>query len=169
MEERPALTRAARPTDEADWGDLSRLDVGRGASWLSGIEKDVILEINKTRSDPHKWGRLYAGDNAAAEATLRASQPMQLVAVRRGLCPVPTGATGATSERGDTYGRATGSWRRMTVSGPYDTARKIVLAFLKHPDGPLLDRMVHIGVSVQPDWKHGTEATLLSALGYDGK
>jgi uncharacterized protein YkwD len=35
------------------------LDTARGASYLSAVEKDVILEMNKVRSNPKKYAELY--------------------------------------------------------------------------------------------------------------
>jgi uncharacterized protein YkwD len=44
-------------TSEA-W-DLSILDTARRAAYLSEAEKDVILEINKARSDPARYAEMY--------------------------------------------------------------------------------------------------------------
>jgi hypothetical protein len=39
--------------------DIQALDVARNVSYLSAIEKDVILEMNKVRTDPAKYAELY--------------------------------------------------------------------------------------------------------------
>jgi hypothetical protein len=44
--------------DEGDW-DIRALDTARGAGYMSAVEKDVVLEINKARSDPKKYAQLY--------------------------------------------------------------------------------------------------------------
>jgi uncharacterized protein YkwD len=44
--------------DGANW-DIAALDTALDADYLSGIEKDVILEMNKARSDPKKYAELY--------------------------------------------------------------------------------------------------------------
>jgi hypothetical protein len=44
--------------DAANW-DIAKLDTARDAAYLSAIEKDVILEMNKVRSDPKKYAELY--------------------------------------------------------------------------------------------------------------
>jgi uncharacterized protein YkwD len=44
--------------DDAHW-DIAALDTARGADYLSGVEKDVILEMNKVRTNPSKYAELY--------------------------------------------------------------------------------------------------------------
>ena len=44
--------------DAANW-DIAALDTAADANDLTGIEKDVILEMNKVRTDPGKYARLY--------------------------------------------------------------------------------------------------------------
>lgn len=48
----------AAKLDKDGW-DLSILDTARNVSYLSDIEKDVILETNKVRSNPKKYADLY--------------------------------------------------------------------------------------------------------------
>ena len=44
--------------DTANW-DIDSLDTARKVDYLSEIEKDVILEMNKARSNPQKYAELY--------------------------------------------------------------------------------------------------------------
>ena len=44
--------------ETADW-DIKKLDVARNVSYLTEAEKDVILELNKVRSNPKKYAELY--------------------------------------------------------------------------------------------------------------
>jgi uncharacterized protein YkwD len=44
--------------DAANW-DIAALDTAANADYLSGIEKDVILEMNKVRTNPGKYAELY--------------------------------------------------------------------------------------------------------------
>jgi len=44
--------------DEANW-DIITLDTARNIEYLSNIEKDVILEMNKVRTNPKKYAELY--------------------------------------------------------------------------------------------------------------
>lgn len=45
-------------TQSTDW-DIKTLDTGRKATYLSDIEKDVILELNKVRTNPQKYAKEY--------------------------------------------------------------------------------------------------------------
>jgi hypothetical protein len=47
-------------SDENDgvW-DIEALDVARNVSYLSTVEKDVVLEMNKVRTNPAKYAELY--------------------------------------------------------------------------------------------------------------
>ena len=44
--------------DAANW-DIPTLDTAANADYLTGIEKDVILEMNKVRTNPKKYAELY--------------------------------------------------------------------------------------------------------------
>lgn len=44
--------------DAANWG-IETLDTAKNAAYLSPIEKDVILEMNKARTNPQKYAKLY--------------------------------------------------------------------------------------------------------------
>ncbi|MDR3177634.1 MAG: CAP domain-containing protein [Campylobacteraceae bacterium] len=55
-ENAPAVDK--RETNHEGW-DISYLDTARGAEYLTSIEKDVILEMNKVRSNPKKYADLY--------------------------------------------------------------------------------------------------------------
>lgn len=44
--------------DDANW-DMAALDTARDTDYLSGVEKDVILEMNKVRTNPSKYAELY--------------------------------------------------------------------------------------------------------------
>ena len=44
--------------DASNW-DIALLDTAADADYLTGIEKDIILEMNKVRTDPAKYAELY--------------------------------------------------------------------------------------------------------------
>jgi uncharacterized protein YkwD len=44
--------------DAANW-DIAALDTAANADYLTGIEKDVVLEMNKVRTNPKKYAELY--------------------------------------------------------------------------------------------------------------
>jgi uncharacterized protein YkwD len=52
----PAVER--REAQDAGW-DLEALDTARSAGYMSDVEKDVVLEINKARSDPARYAEQY--------------------------------------------------------------------------------------------------------------
>ncbi|MDR0763142.1 MAG: hypothetical protein LBF01_01415, partial [Bacteroidales bacterium] len=44
--------------DTANW-NIETLDAAKDVDYLSAIEKDVVLEMNKVRTDPKKYAKLY--------------------------------------------------------------------------------------------------------------
>jgi CCR4-NOT transcriptional regulation complex NOT5 subunit len=44
--------------DAANW-DIAALDTAADVDYLTAIEKDVILEMNKVRTNPRKYEQLY--------------------------------------------------------------------------------------------------------------
>jgi uncharacterized protein YkwD len=44
--------------DAANW-DIEKLDTAKDAEYLSAVERDVILEMNKVRTNPKKYAELY--------------------------------------------------------------------------------------------------------------
>jgi uncharacterized protein YkwD len=44
--------------DAANW-DITTLDMAANVDYLTGLEKDVILEMNKVRTNPKKYAELY--------------------------------------------------------------------------------------------------------------
>ena len=53
-----ATTEKKASSEDPEW-DLASLDTARNAPYLNDVEKDVILEMNKVRSDPKKYAELY--------------------------------------------------------------------------------------------------------------
>jgi uncharacterized protein YkwD len=54
----PAAVIAQNRTDADGW-NVNQLDTARNVSYLSRLEKDVILELNKARSNPPRYAELY--------------------------------------------------------------------------------------------------------------
>jgi uncharacterized protein YkwD len=48
-----------RDEQDADNWDIEQLDTARAVSYLSDREKNVVLELNKVRTDPKKYADLY--------------------------------------------------------------------------------------------------------------
>ncbi|MDR1307607.1 MAG: CAP domain-containing protein [Treponema sp.] len=44
--------------DAANW-DIAALDTAAEADYLTALEKDIVLEMNKVRTDPKKYGEVY--------------------------------------------------------------------------------------------------------------
>jgi uncharacterized protein YkwD len=56
---RPASASSRRADPDAAHWDIERLDTAGNADYLSPLEKDIVLEMNKVRSDPAKYAELY--------------------------------------------------------------------------------------------------------------
>jgi uncharacterized protein YkwD len=66
--------------DSANW-DIASLDTAVNADYLTGIEKDVILEMNKVRSDPKKYAELYIRSTLRYYNGKNYSEPGQITIV----------------------------------------------------------------------------------------
>jgi uncharacterized protein YkwD len=55
----PVFSPDVRADPDAENWDIDALDTGRDAEYLSGLEKDVLLEMNMVRTDPKKYAELY--------------------------------------------------------------------------------------------------------------
>ena len=49
---------------DADKWDIAKLDTARSLDYLSTVEKDVVLEMNKARSNPSLYAELYIAPRA---------------------------------------------------------------------------------------------------------
>jgi len=56
--ETASKTQGGEPDQESGW-NLSRLDTARTIAYLSDLEKQVVLELNKVRSDPGRYARSF--------------------------------------------------------------------------------------------------------------
>ncbi|MBR4374040.1 MAG: CAP domain-containing protein [Treponema sp.] len=52
-------TSTSNKNQDADKWDIAKLDTARNLDYLSTVEKDVILEMNKARSNPALYAELY--------------------------------------------------------------------------------------------------------------
>jgi hypothetical protein len=136
--------------DAANW-NIALLDTAAKADFLSGVEKDVILEMNKARSDPKKYAELYIqplGNKSGAQscvADLSQRQRMGLLKLERGLFLAakyhvndtgPKGTTGHTGSDGsspfdrmDRYGKWDG-FAGENISYGHNVGRDIVVQLL---------------------------------------
>ena len=54
----PSYINYDKEMDNENW-NIELLDTARKISYLTSVEKDIILELNKVRSDPKKYAELY--------------------------------------------------------------------------------------------------------------
>jgi hypothetical protein len=111
---------------------------------LSGIEKDIILEINKLRSEPPKWAKQYA-DQGVGYDRLAGAAPLPLVTVKKELC------TDKPPNRSTT----------ISIIGRFPDAKAAVKALVNHYSGDLLYRGALIGITVKPDATYGSKLTIV--------
>ncbi|MDR2418052.1 MAG: CAP domain-containing protein [Treponema sp.] len=136
--------------DAKNWS-IEKLDTAKNLNWLTGIEKDVMLELNKLRSDPQNYARLYLNPNHAAYRTLLLASPAPLFTLEQGLCLASKDNSGSLGDRIKRYG----SWRSSSVSstmisGPYQNGRDIIADLLNGSSERTLDATIkHIGFSVR--------------------
>lgn len=57
--QRTTASSASSTTIDTDKWDIKTLDTARNVDYLSEIEKDVVLEMNKARSNPSLYAELY--------------------------------------------------------------------------------------------------------------
>jgi uncharacterized protein YkwD len=141
--------------DGTNWS-LADLDTAKSAAYLSGFEKDVILELNKARGDPRKFALLYissSGRNAEAYNDLVVQTGLAPFTLERGLCLAAKDTEGNLADRAQKYGKWSGSLNEATITGNYRTGRDLVIAFLRNKanrDRLLNPGFKHIGLSVGP-------------------
>jgi uncharacterized protein YkwD len=150
------LSAAAVAAAAGEW-DIRRLDTARDVDYMSALEKDVVLEMNKARSEPRRYAeeyirpqlQSYSGDaySAAVEcidelSRAKSAEPLlpekglYLAARDHAADQANTGATGHTgsdgsafSDRLSRYGKWAGA-AAENISYGKDDGRKIVLSLL---------------------------------------
>ena len=137
-------------TNNSSGWDIAALDTARGVSYLSTLEKDIILEMNMARSDPKKYAEMYINPSQSAAAKecydeLRKSKSFSALQPKKGLSQAakdhaadtgPKGIIGHTGSNGSSMSdriNRYGTWKSgisENVSYGYNTAREIVLQLL---------------------------------------
>jgi uncharacterized protein YkwD len=171
---------AALPSANANTGtwNTAALDTARNVTYLTAVEKDIILELNMVRSDPKKYAELYVkqsiGTNAAANELyneLLKTPSRAVLQPRRGLSQAakdhvadtgPKGLVSHTGTNGSSLGdriNRYGTWKSgasENISFGYNTARDIVLQLLiddgvegrGHRKNIMDSNARHVGVAV---------------------
>ncbi|MDR1787852.1 MAG: CAP domain-containing protein [Treponema sp.] len=112
-----------------DWAGWEALDGAANADYLSGFEKDLLLELNKARSNPYRYAEQYmTGQDAAAVKSSRAAAPFLLA---RGLCLSAADHSGSMSDRLSRYGEWSGSAGEAVINGSFPNAREAVIYLLE--------------------------------------
>jgi hypothetical protein len=153
--------------DARNW-DIARLDTAKDVNWLTGLEKDVMLELNKLRSDPQKYVRLYLNPNRAGYQALLSASPVALLTLERGLCLAAKDSNGGLADRIKRYGTwRSGSVASTAVSGPYQNSKEIIADLLDNYSERVLDvGSKHIGFSVRSHEEYGLRCDFIFAATY---
>ena len=89
----------AAEQDPSNW-DLSVLDTARAVDYLSPLEKNVVLEVNKIRSDPTKYAELYIKPTLRYYSGLQRSQgPNTTIQTKEGKAAVEQCIRALTSSK----------------------------------------------------------------------
>ena len=134
----------------ADGWDLALLDTARAVDYLTEEEKNVILEMNKVRSNPRRYAEMYL-DSRNHAATISAlsqlsslpplmpSRGMSLAARDHTLDTGSRGLRGHTGSDGSSLSQRLNRYGRWgvaageTISYGQNTARGIVIQLLNSP------------------------------------
>lgn len=169
--------------DEATAWNLNTVDTARKVDYLSDFEKDVLLEINKARTDPCAYAALYLlpyVKNGSASAAmkeciiemkntkaLKALQPSKKLALAAKEWVTAQGQGGGvghgnTGERINKQGLYPHTWGE-NISYGYNDARKIVIQLLEddkvsnreHRKTILSRAYTHVGIGFGTHTRYG--------------
>jgi len=132
--------------------NTAALDLARNVTYLTAVEKDIILELNMVRSDPKKYAELYIKQSIATNAAakelyneLLKTPSRAVLQPKKGLSQAakdhvadtgPKGTIGHTGSNGSSMSdrmNRYGTWRSgasENISYGYNTAREIVTQLL---------------------------------------
>jgi uncharacterized protein YkwD len=148
--------------------DIPLLDTAGSLDYLSGMEKDAALEINKLRSDPKKYARLYLEETDSLAAALRNARSAPPLSLEKGLCLAARDSSGDLGARVKRYGTWSGSITASRIFGGYESGRALVLDLLKNYRQTLFDsRYKYLGVAVGPDREYGLKGEFIFSVSYE--
>jgi hypothetical protein len=153
--------------DAANW-DIPRLDTARGFDYLSEMEKDTVLEINKVRSDPSKYARLYFPKTDKIYVKLTDLEPLPPLVLEKGLCLAAREYDGIF-ERARVYGTYSGATAGQ-YTGSFSSGKEIAASLLRNSNTFVLDRnYTSFGFSVNSDPAGRSQVTHILANNYRAK
>jgi hypothetical protein len=133
--------------EAANW-DMARLDTARNLDYLSDIEKDTMLEINKVRSDPPGYARFYFGATDETYAKLMGLDPLPPLILEKGLCLAAQDYSGIF-ERARSYGTYGGGTAGQ-YTGAFSSGKEFVMSQLKGSNTFILSKnFTNIGFSIK--------------------
>jgi hypothetical protein len=168
-EEKERMERAERQAreDAANW-DIPRLDTARGFDYLSETEKETVLEINKVRSDPSKYARLYFPKTDKIYAKLTELEPLPPLVLEKGLCLAAQEYDGIF-ERARVHGTYSGATAGQ-YTGSFSSGKEIAANLLGNSDTFVLNRnYTSFGFSVKSDPAGRVRVTHILASNYRAK
>jgi uncharacterized protein YkwD len=152
--------------DAANW-NIPALDTGKNAAYLSGLEKDLLLEINKIRTNPAKYAQLYLSQNQELAAMVSAMPPAGILAPEQGLYRAAKDTQGSLSERASRYGKWGGGMSGPIIYGSYTSGKAITTALAdKFLDNLMDNRYQKLGLGISKNDTYGLSAALIFAVTY---
>ncbi|MDR3303959.1 MAG: CAP domain-containing protein [Treponema sp.] len=161
------IVQSRSDADARNW-DVSRLDMAKDMSFLTGIEKDVMLEFNKVRSDPQKYARLYLAPSSAGYTAIMAGSPLPLLTFERGLYLASKDENGGLGEKVRRYGSLRGGGvLSASIFGGFENGRAVVVYFLNSYSDYVLDAgSNYVGFSVRANAQYGLRCDFIFVGGY---
>ena len=166
------FTSSSPKSQDSDKWEIAALDTARGLDYLSDLEKDVILEMNKARSNPALYaelyieprikkfsGKVYNGmiethEGAAVVnecvAFMKSAKPLPVFSAAKGLSlAAQTHATtqGETEQTGHTGVDGSSPFTRIERYGTYRTAGENIDYGAANARDAVVDLLIDDGVS----------------------
>ena len=157
---------------DADKWDIAKLDTARNVDYLSTVEKDVILEMNKARSNPalyaelyltprikHFSGKLYNDSIMTQEGVavvnecisfMKKAKPLAVLSPEKGLslaAQYHSSTQGETNQTGHTGVDGSTPFTRIQKYGSFRTAGENIAYGTKSGRDIVADLLIDDGVS----------------------
>jgi hypothetical protein len=149
--------------DAENW-DIASLDAAAEADYLSAVEKDLILEMNKFRTDPKKYAELYIDPEDPLYGIIARMKALSPLRPEEGLCLVAGDSQGSFNARLRRYGSLTGRTSECYSAGYFENGRELLISVLRQANSRGIvvngqNRLIGLKVS-------GLQGTLVCSSGY---